>query len=167
MEAVLGVGVDDDAAGTDFADWVTPHLSAMAALAARLAPQRDRDDIVQDALLRAWRKRSSYDGERGSARVWLLAIVADRARRARTRGPRAVLIDRSEPAVDPDRDLDLELALRQLSSRQQLAVALHYFLGLSVAEAAVVMGCAEGTVKSTLYDARSRLGVLLEVADEG
>ena len=167
MAAVLGVGVDGDTADSDFAAWVAPHLSAMAALAARLAPGEDRDDIVQDALIRAWRRRGTYDEGRGSARVWLLAIVADRARRARSRHRGAVLVDRTEPAVDTDRDVDLEVALRQLSARQQLAVALHYFVGLSVAETAGVLGCAEGTVKSTLYDARRRLGMLLEVSHAG
>jgi DNA-directed RNA polymerase specialized sigma24 family protein len=36
-------------------------------------------------------------------------------------------------------------------------------VGLSVAETAAVMGCAEGTVKSTLADARARLRTLLGV----
>lgn len=153
-------------ASSDFAAWVTPHLSAMSALAARLAPHGDRDDVVQEALVRAWRRRSTYDDQRGSARVWLLAIVADRARRARTKSRPRVVIDGDQSLTDADRDLDLERAVRQLSSRQQLAVALHYFVDLSVAEAATVMGCSAGTVKSTLHDARKRLAALLEVSDE-
>lgn len=162
MEASLGVGVNDDTASDEFAAWVTPHLSAMAALAARLAPNSDREDVVQEALERAWRRRSTYDSRRGSPRVWLLAIVADRARRARTRASRQTLLDASAPRAGAGHDVELELALRLLSHRQQLAVALHYFLGLSVAETAAVMGCAQGTVKSTLYDARKRLATLLE-----
>jgi RNA polymerase sigma factor (sigma-70 family) len=58
---------------------------------------------------------------------------------------------------------DLETAIGRLSGRQRLAVDCHYFVGLSVAETAAVMGCAEGTVKSTLNDARLRLRRLLEV----
>src|SRR4051794_8744527 len=37
-----------------FAAWVDPELGRMARLAARLAPGADRDDIVQEALVRAW-----------------------------------------------------------------------------------------------------------------
>jgi len=50
----------------EFADWVGPHVGAMARLAARLAPDADHDDVVQESLVRAWRRRSTYDdaGER-------------------------------------------------------------------------------------------------------
>lgn len=39
---------------------------------------------------------------------------------------------------------------------------LHYFVGLDVASCAEVMGCAEGTVKATLHQARAQLLVLLD-----
>jgi RNA polymerase sigma-70 factor (ECF subfamily) len=60
--------------------------------------------------------------------------------------------------------VDVERALGRLTRRQRLAVGCVYFVGLSIAETAAVMGCAEGTVKSTLADARARLRTLLEVA---
>src|SRR5262245_59504996 len=69
----------------DFACWVAPHITAMSRLAGRLAPLADRDDIVQEALVRAWRRRHTYDPDRGEVLPWLLAIVADRARRIRAR----------------------------------------------------------------------------------
>ena len=52
-------------------------------------------------------------------------------------------------------------ATRSLAHRQQVAVALYYYLDLPVAETAVVMGCSEGTVKATLSAARGRLRELL------
>jgi RNA polymerase sigma factor (sigma-70 family) len=58
-------------------------------------------------------------------------------------------------------DVDLERAVAALSSRQRLAVDLYYFVGLDVATCAQVMGCAEGTVKATLHQARGRLRALL------
>ena len=39
-----------------FAEWVSPHLPVMASLAARLTSDSERDDVVQEALLRAWKK---------------------------------------------------------------------------------------------------------------
>lgn len=147
-----------------FAGWVRPHLPAMARLAARLAPGADRDDVVQDALVRAWTKRRQYDPARGTPSAWLLAIVADQARRARRRAgsPQGHLV----PTVptDGERGLDLTRALDSLTARQRLAVDCVYYAGLTVTETAAVMGCAEGTVKSTLSDARARLRPLLEVA---
>ena len=149
-----------DAAG-DFREWVQPHLLAMGRLATRLTSAADSDDVVQESLLRAWRKRESYDANRGSVQSWLLAIVADRCRRHRTRHWRpesSELIDVvAAPASDLDRSVDIDRAVRSLSPRQRIAVELHYYVGLSVAEAAAVMRCSEGTVKSTLSDARKRL----------
>ncbi len=140
----------------DFAAWVRPHLAVMGRVAARLAPGADRDDVVQDALTRAWRKRHQYDESRGSAAAWLCAIAAGEARR--TRGRREPLLEAvPDLSYDVPRDLDLERAIATLPKRQREAVNLHYFAGLTVVETAAVMGCAEGTVKSTLSDARARL----------
>jgi RNA polymerase sigma factor (sigma-70 family) len=58
--------------------------------------------------------------------------------------------------------LDLERAISHLPKRQRLAVDLYYFVGLDIAETAAAMGCAPGTVKSTLADARGRLRQELE-----
>jgi len=139
-----------------FEEWVRPHLGAMTHLAERLAPG-DGDDVVQDALTRAWRRWGTYDAARGAPRTWLLAIVADRARRTRVRRRSFEPLPADLPSPQREGDEALEAALRRLSERQRLAVALHYFAGLPVAECAVVMACAEGTVKSTLFDARRRL----------
>ncbi|MDQ6848407.1 MAG: RNA polymerase sigma factor [Actinomycetota bacterium] len=155
-----------------FADWAAPSLLAMTRLARRLAPEADADDVVQEALARAWRKRTQFDPDRGTATTWLLAITADQARAARRRKlRRRRLIDDmahvpDRPATQAAHDLDLERAIVRLAARQQLAVHLHYFLGLPIAEIAAVMGCASGTVKSTLHDARARLRELLGEDDE-
>lgn len=139
----------------------------MAALAAR--SPNDPDDILQDALAAAWRKRAQFDPARGSARNWLLAITADQrwkagrsaARLFARRTAKSVEWVEASP-VDPDSThLDVERAVGRLSGRQRLAVDLYYFLGLGVADVANVMRCTEGTVKSTLADARARLRGLL------
>jgi RNA polymerase sigma factor (sigma-70 family) len=156
----------------EFADWTRPSLIPMARLAKRLAPHADPDDIVQDALARAWSKRSQFDPERGTATTWLLAIVADQARSSRRgRLRRLRVVDDhaelpDEPAPDVNVDVDLERAIAQLAERQQLAVHLHYFVGMTVDETAAVMNCSAGTVKSTLFDARSRLRALLGDTDD-
>lgn len=60
-----------------------------------------------------------------------------------------------------DVELDLTSAFSRLTYRRRTAVALHYYLGLTVAECAEVMGCRAGTVKSTLSDAREQLRKIL------
>ena len=138
----------------------------MARLAGRLAPDLDRDDIVQEALVRAWQKRRQFDPSRGTPAAWLLAITADQARRARRRRrPTAALADLPGRLRSTDDQVDVEHAVARLAPRQRLAVDCFYFAGLSVAETAAVMGCSEGTVKSTLADARRLLRPLLEVSE--
>jgi RNA polymerase sigma-70 factor (ECF subfamily) len=153
-------------AAEGFTAWVEPHLPAMHRLAARLAPELDADDVVQEALVRAWRKRSQFDGRRGTPVAWLLAITADQARQARRRTrPSTRLADVSARVRSTDDAVDVEFAVASLPPRQRLAVDCFYFVGLSVVETAAVMRCSEGTVKSTLSDARGRLRPLLEVRD--
>ncbi len=150
-----------------FGPWVEPHLLAMTRLAVRLVSVGDADDVVQESLTRAWRRWRTYDQTRGSPRSWLLSIFADQARRHRTRfrPSQVILVDSlgGRPDVDVAAVTDLNRAVQGLSSRQRLAVELHYFVGLPVKECAEAMSCSEGTVKSTLSDARRRLALMLEV----
>lgn len=147
-----------------FTAWVRPHWAAMATLARRLGGT-DWEDSLQEALTAAWRKRGQYDAARGTPRAWLLAIVADQvrgARRRRTPEPAGAPDDLAEQvgaAAPPGQEtgLDLRTALATLTDRQRLTVELHYYAGLTIADVATVLGCAEGTVKSTLSDARGHL----------
>lgn len=141
-----------------FDGFVRPHLPTLTWLAARLAPG-EAEDLVQDALTRAWHKRGQYDAERGSARGWLCAVLVSQARRRRP-PPTPVAdagIDLVVRVPDSDQRVDVGRALAVLTERQRLAVDCHYLADLSVADTAVVMGCSPGTVKSTLSDARARL----------
>jgi len=154
------------ASSDEFAAWVRPHLFVMRRLAWRLAPDHDPDDVVQESLVRASRRHETYDGARGTARSWLLAVTADQARRARGRWRwRPVAMSAAAPESDWDADVDLHRALWRLTERQRLAIDLVYYVDLPLSEAARVMGCSEGTVKSTLHDARERLRSLLEVTE--
>ncbi len=156
-----------------FDDWAAPHLVVMRRLATQLAPGCDPQDIAQDALVHAWRKWHRFDPARGTPRTWLLALTADRARYARTRsrplpGQLSRFAGRRDPWVllpEPDagaedhleQDLDLRRAVSMLPLRQRQAVCLVYYVGVTVEEAATLMGCRPGTVKSTLHDARKAL----------
>lgn len=164
----VGDRTSRESAAPEFAAWVEPYLPDMTRLAARLVAPVDRDDVVQESLVRAWRRRSTYDASRGSVLGWLLAIVSDQARRRRSRAhrPSLPLDEVTGVVIDCARDLDLERAIARLSARQRLAVDLHYFVGLDVATCAEAMKCAEGTVKATLHQARARLRALLEEGDE-
>lgn len=147
-----------------FDAWVRPHLPAMQRYAVRLTSIADGEEVVQEALVRAWRGWATYDVRRGEPLVWLLAIVRDRARRVRRmRPPDMVPLLEQDRAIDPaGRDVDLERAVLRLPARQREAVDLYYFVDLDVATVAALMGCAPGTVRATLHQARLALRELLE-----
>jgi RNA polymerase sigma factor (sigma-70 family) len=142
---------------------VGPHLEKMGRVAARLAGIDNRDDVVQDALLQAWRARAQFDPARGSLSAWLLAITAHQATKVRRRLALRLGSRGGQPRTIPDTDarIDLHASLRHLPPRERLALDCHYFADLSVAETAAVMRCSEGTVKSTLASAREHLRGLM------
>jgi RNA polymerase sigma factor (sigma-70 family) len=112
--------------------------------------------VVQEAFASALAKRRQLrDDGALEPWVWRIALRAARARRA----------DRSLPLeeagecglVSPERDLDLDRALRRLAPRRRLLVFLRYFGDLSYAEIAAATGVAEGTVAATLAQAQEQL----------
>lgn len=146
-----------------FGEVVAPHWDVLVRVAGRLAPPGNRDDVLQDALTLAWRRRAGYDPARGSVRAWLLVITADQARRSwrrhRVWHPLADDLPAAapDPAVQAGFRADLEAAIAGLPHRQRLAVQLRYYADLDVDDVAAVMRCSAGTVKSTLHDARGAL----------
>jgi RNA polymerase sigma factor (sigma-70 family) len=148
------------ASPAEFSARVAPVVPQMSLLASRFAGHDERDDVVQDALLKAWAKRGQFDPTRGTLRVWLLAITANEARkRKRPNASRPAVTDVG--SADSESRIDIERALTFLTVRERQAVDCYYFAGLSVDETATVMTCSSGTVKSTLSSARARMRKLL------
>ncbi|HEX6152076.1 MAG TPA: sigma-70 family RNA polymerase sigma factor [Solirubrobacterales bacterium] len=126
----------------------------------------EAEDIAQDALLRAWRRRSTLrDSERRNQ--WLATIVRNEAFRqhARVRPDPTTAIEFSEGAED-ERVLaavelaDIHAALRLLSERDRKLLEMKYEEDLTQAMIARRLGIPEGTVKVRLHRARNRLRLL-------
>jgi RNA polymerase sigma-70 factor (ECF subfamily) len=126
------------------------------------------EDLVQETYLRAMRSLTSFRGE-APVQAWLLAIArnvcADHVRR-RTRRTRLVdrlRAERTEYQQEPTTALD-EL-VRSLAANRREAFVLTQVCGLSYAEAAEVMDCPIGTVRSRVARARADLLDLVEQAE--
>ena len=149
----------------EFERFVEPHLHVLSAVGRRLVARDDVDDLVQETLLRAWRRRVTYRPELGTARGWLVAILVDRAAKSRSRSRPFDRTLTDEPGADPHlltADLlDLDRAIAALPVRQHQVVTLYYIADLPVKEIARSLRVSEGTVKSQLHDARSRLRTAL------
>jgi RNA polymerase sigma-70 factor (ECF subfamily) len=157
-----------------FALLVARHRDRLWAIALRtLGDREEAADAVQDALISAYRRADSYRGE-AAVTTWLHRIVVnaclDRVRRSKAR-PTQALPEReephhAEPASDPAESTErrslVMAALGQLSEDHRRAVVLVDMEGYSVDEAAQLLGCPPGTVKSRCARGRARLVPLLQ-----
>jgi RNA polymerase sigma-70 factor, ECF subfamily len=144
-------------------EWGEAHRVCLR-LAYRYASNpSEAEDIAQDALLRAWRRRSTLrDSERRNQ--WLASIVRNEAFRqhARTRPDPTAKIELQEGAEDEQvlaavELADLHAALARLSERERKLLELRYEEDLTHPAIARRLGIPEGTVKVRLHRARNKL----------
>jgi RNA polymerase sigma-70 factor (ECF subfamily) len=155
-----------------FQRFVVPEIEHMLRVATILTRDvAEAEDLVQDALIRAYRGIGGFDGRH--PRAWLLTIVRNaHINRSRRRRP--------ELLHDPDADLDrlarrpldhtvetsvvdvvlddvVEQCLRELPRHHLRIVELVDVVGLSYREAAEAEDVPVGTVMSRLHRARKRM----------
>jgi RNA polymerase sigma factor (sigma-70 family) len=131
------------------------------------------EDATQEALIAAWRDLSALrDPDRFDAWLRRLLIRAcyREFRRGRHRWTIEVDVEGHETA-DADATLDiadrdqLERGFRRLDPDQRIVLVLHYYLGLTLDEAAEALGIPPGTVRSRLSRATRAMRAALD-ADE-
>ena len=135
---------------------------------------RDRaqaEDAAQESLVRVWKALDRYDG-RASLSSWIYAITRNRCLTAlEKRRPLDSLDEMGEEAEiglpapgDPvdGRAEQLLGLVERLPERQRRALVLYYYEERSVSEVALMLGCPEGTVKTTLFRARAALAEMLK-----
>ncbi|HEY0266398.1 MAG TPA: sigma-70 family RNA polymerase sigma factor [Rhizomicrobium sp.] len=151
-----------------------PHLDAAYSLARWLSRSpADADDIVQDAMLRAFR---GFDGFRGEdAKAWLLTIVRNCWRSAGTAGRRrghtvleddmaAEGPDPEESAMETSRRRRLDAMIALLPEEFREVLLLREMEDMSYRQIADITGAPIGTVMSRLARART---MFREIAKDG
>jgi RNA polymerase sigma-70 factor (ECF subfamily) len=153
-----------------FGELVRQHQSAVRGFLRRLTggDHALADDLAQETFVAGYRNLRKFRG--GSAfSTWLLGIAYNRFRDTRRRHNETVewtdtitsapeIETRAPPAsVAVDLQLDLAAALARLSPDERSAIHLCYAEGLTHEEAAGVLGCPLGTVKTHLLRAKENL----------
>jgi RNA polymerase sigma-70 factor (ECF subfamily) len=155
-----------------FSELFRRHRDRLWAVAIRtLADPEEAADAVQDAMISAFRRASSFRGD-SAVTTWLHRIVVnaclDRMRRRAVRPAASAGGEQAldslalghavpDPSAASDTALDVQAALRTLPADQQAALVLVDMLGYPVADAAEVLGISQGTVKSRCARARAKL----------
>ncbi|MET0600122.1 MAG: sigma-70 family RNA polymerase sigma factor [Mesorhizobium sp.] len=150
-------------------------IPSLRAFAVSLAQNADKaDDLVQETLVKAWDKQSSFQPGT-NLKAWLFTILRNefysqmRKRGREVQDSDGVMTARL--AVHPSQHglLDLEdfrAALEQLPEDQREAIILIGASGFSYEEAAEICQCAVGTIKSRVSRARTRLQEILKISGE-
>ena len=127
------------------------------------------DDLVQEALLRAWANSEKFQ-EGTSLRAWLFTILRNvyysqyRKRAREVQDSDGLFAGRIAVAGDQESHLDLEdfrAALAKLPAEQREVLTMVGASGLSYEEAAVICGVEIGTIKSRVSRARTKLSELM------
>lgn len=159
-----------------FAALVDRHRDRMWAVALRtMRNPEDAADALQDAYIAAFRRAGSFRGD-AQVTTWLHRVVVnaclDRLRRIKVRStePLPDDLDRTaalgttaghDPVEVAEQRSVVSAALAQLNPDQRAALVLVDMEGYPVDEAARLLGCAPGTVKSRCARGRARLVPLL------
>jgi len=172
--------VGDPGEDERFREQVLPELEVLYRVARRLTRSAtEAEDLVQDALVRAYRGFHRFDGRH--PRAWLLTILRNThinelrrrrpdlledevAQRLPAIGPDGRVDGTAERALRDDFDPLVREALNSLSANHRAVIALVDLDGLTYEEAARLLGVPAGTVMSRLHRARRRVRARLEEA---
>ena len=139
-------------------------------LCAVLGRRGEADDLTQETYLRAIRALPAYR-EEAPAAAWLLAIArrvcADDLRRTerRRRLVERLRLDAVASSTLPPRSAGTMALLETIDPERREAFAITQILGFSYLEAAQIVGCPVGTIRSRVARARLELAELLRQAE--
>jgi RNA polymerase sigma-70 factor (ECF subfamily) len=131
---------------------------------AQLPQGCDREDAVQETLLKAWGHRKSLRDER-FLQTWVIRILINECRNIqRSREiPHESVPERAAPDTA---NAELHDALFRLEEKLRLPVILHYIEGFSAGEAAAILKIPRGTLLWRLSKARGKLREALDPVKE-
>jgi len=142
-----------------FIELTEPLRGQVYAVLARMVGAGDAEDLVQEAMVRAFRSLSRFRGD-SSLSTWLTRIAINLAIRHASRRRDTVPLDAREwdepSAAPPDvvSQLAVRAAVAELTPKLRAAVVLFYFQGLSLDEMAAALAIKRGTAASRLHEAR-------------
>lgn len=119
------------------------------------------EELAQEALMRAFQRWDALDAPKAWTYACAFNLARSRFRRvvAERRAQQRMAVLAGDGAVDPDTTsaVAIRSAVADLPTRQRQTIICRFYAGLSVAETARAMGCAEGTIKALTSQAIANL----------
>lgn len=151
-----------------FAEVVNRHSKKFYTLAYRLIfNKNDAEDIVQEAFIKLWGKRLNWNPDKGAKfTTWfykvILNLCIDHNRKKKPeplldKTPLADTHQGQEALMEEKRRLLLERFIKRLPERQQLALNLCFYEGISNQEAAEIIGVNLKALQSLIMRAKMTL----------
>ena len=126
-----------------------------------LRSEADREDAVQECILKAWEKRDSLKSD-AAFRSWVTRILINECYDICRRSGKIIVMDELPEAVAPEMENpDLRDAINKLEDIYRLPILLFYVEGFSIREISRILQIPEGTVKSRLHAGRGKLRTML------
>ena len=119
----------------------------------------DRDDAIQEALIKAWQRRASLKNE-ALFEAWLMRITVNECKNVLRRKKRTATLELVENIPSPNDaipDPTLHIALQAMDLKLRLPLVLHYLEGYTIPETAELLRLPLGTLKHRLKKARQKL----------
>jgi RNA polymerase sigma-70 factor (ECF subfamily) len=143
------------------------HREAVRAFVRRRAPDSVVEDVVSETFLVCWRKLDRVPDE---PLPWLYAVARKTLANERRKLARERRVGAPEPAsalaeLEPVGDTALAAAFAALSERDREVLRLIAWEGLSLKEAAVVLGCSSLACRVRFHRAKTRLARRLEATE--
>ncbi|MBU2661908.1 SigE family RNA polymerase sigma factor [Actinoplanes bogorensis] len=144
----------DDESDTGYLDYVNGRIPALRRVAFLLSgDEHQADDLVQETITKVyakWPRIAQVENVDAYVHTMLVRAFLDEKRRGWWRVSLRDVPPERPAAATPgmeDREV-LRAALGRIPARQQAVLVLRFLCDRSVAEAAQLLGCSEGTVKS-------------------
>ena len=159
----------------EFAPMISQYGPALMAFVGRIVTiQEDAEDVVQEAFVTAFEHLNDYAPEKASLKTWLYRIAYHKAlaylRRRRRQLEIPIVVGEDVPTELPDTTTaeQLDEAIQELPSEDQMLLQLYYFDQRPLKEIAYITGTTSDSLNrevsrlsSQLHRIRQRLRIIL------
>ena len=154
-----------------FAELIKNKLPLLRRVAVNIVNSpADADDVVQNALLRAWDKRGSFSGKTDALSAWVVKIVISESYNfLRKKSHREKVLQYFSPET-PEENTALEAldaAITQLPELYRETVIVALLSNLTIEESSRMLGCSPNTLYQRIHKAKNMLReIIRRNADE-